>query len=534
MNNSLKDKKISSWAFKEAEKLLKKLDNKIPEKGYVLFETGYGPSGLPHLGTFGEVARTSSVIKAFKKLAPQIPVKLFAYSDDLDGLRKIPENIPNKEIIEKYIGFPLSKIPDPFCKFDSYADYMNNKLQEFLNDFGFEFEFHSAKDGYYSGKYNSILSEILAKTDEILSIMQPSLGEERRKTYHPFLPISKKTGKFCFNGVISHDIEKNTIKFINDLDEEEEISIFDGNCKLQWKVDWAMRWMALDVDYEMHGKDITPSSILSQRICKALNRKAPITYAYEFFTDELGQKISKSKGNGVSIDEWLRYGNRESLALFIYDNPHSAKKLFLRIIPKFIDDYINYSKKFYNHDQNSEVELLNNPIFYMPFEVRKISNNFKIDFNLIMNIVGISTTSNIIDKNLIFEYILKYQDNLSDDEKNLIYELIEKAFNFYSDFILPNKSYLKLNSDDISKLQHLNSSLKNFFLENNSRTEEEIQNYFYEIARQIGYDKSNMKEWFIFLYEAIFGNKNGPRFGSFIKILGYKKFCELLESKILP
>lgn len=532
--NSIKDLKINVWAFKEAQKLLKKINNKIPEKGYVLFETGYGPSGLPHLGTFGEVARTSSVIKAFKALAPHIPVKLFAYSDDLDGLRKVPDNIPNQEMIVKFIGFPLSKIPDPYGQFNSYSEYMNNKLKEFLNDFGFEFEFHSALDHYSSGEYNEILKKTLFHIEEILDVMLPTLGEERRATYNPFLPISRKTGKFSFDGVKSWDKDKGTICFINDLGEEEEISIYDGNCKLQWKIDWAMRWAALDVDYEMHGKDLTPTWAVSSKVCKILGKIPPQQYIYEFFTDEQGGKISKSKGNGVSIEDWLRYGTKESLALFIFDNPHSAKKLFLRLIPKFIDDYAILSKKFEDIlRKNDQQEMMNNPIFYMPFKSRKISDEFKIDFSLIMHIVSVCGAGHL-NKDLIFGYLKKFQPNISEDETSLISEIIDKAFNFYNDFILPEKKFLELDSEMKSRLKILHDSLEKFFEENpiESLEEEKIQNYFYEIARGIGFDKSNMRNWFLFLYESLFGSKNGPRFGSFIKILGPNKFLDLIKSKL--
>jgi lysyl-tRNA synthetase class 1 len=534
-HDNFKNLKITTWAFKEAQKLLKRLNFVPPEKGYVLFETGYGPSGLPHLGTFAEVARTCAVMKAFKILAPEIPIKLFVFSDDLDGIRKVPSNIPNQEMVSNYIGFPLSKIPDPYEEFDSYAEYMNNKLQEFLNEFGFEFEFKSASKCYFGGEFNEILKKTLDNIEAILDVMLPSLGDERRKTYNPFLPISKKTGRFCFDGVKSWNKEKATITFMNDLDEEEEISIYDGNCKLQWKVDWAGRWAGLEVDYEMHGKDLTPTSVLSSRICKILGKIPPQIYVYEFFTDECNQKISKSKGNGVSIEQWLHYGTKESLALFIFENPGSAKKLFLRLIPKFIDDHILLSKKFEEALQASNLEMqMNNPIFYMPFKSRKISLDFRLDFSLIMNVVSICCSDSKKNSDLIFGYLQKYQKNLNEDERDLVFELIDKAFNFYNDFILPEKKYLELDLNGRCKLQKLHDDLIQFFQENEIEEtgDEKIQNHFYEIARSLGYEKSNMKEWFLFLYESLFGEKKGPRFGSFIKILGVKKFLEIIAQKL--
>lgn len=522
--------KINAWPFKEAQKLLKRLNYKTPSKGYILFETGYGPSGMPHIGTFGEVARTVMVMKALNTIAPHIPLKLFAYSDDLDGLRKVPDNVPNPEKLKEYIGFPLSKIPDPFGKFESYAAYMNNKLKQFLDHFGFEYELHSASTHYNEGKYNEILKKTLQNTEKILQIMLPSLGEERQKNYHPFLPISQKTGQFCFDGVKSYNTEEGTICFINNLGEEENINIYNGNCKLQWKIDWAMRWAALGVDYEMHGKDLTPTAVLSAQICKILGSIPPQLYVYELFTDELGQKISKSKGNGVSIDEWLRYGTEESLALFMYDNPHSSKRLFLRNIPKYIDEYINHAKNFSQLDYTQQPELqFNNPVFYLPVQTRKISTNFKVDFGLITNLASVCNST---DPNILIEYVKKYQPNLTTDEEALVSELVNKALNFYQDFIAPNKKYLSTNENHKNQLQQLHTQLQDFFKINQYASEEEIQNQFYAIAKNIGYDKSNMKEWFLMLYQILFGQDHGPKFGSFIKIFGKDNFLELIKNQL--
>jgi lysyl-tRNA synthetase class 1 len=525
-------KKLIAWPFKEARRILEKINYKNPEKGYILFETGYGPSGLPHIGTFGEVTRTVMVINAIKTLAPEIKTRLFVYSDDLDGLKKVPENVLNPEIVREHIGKPLSAIPDPHGEAKSYAAYMNGKLNDFLHGFGFDYEFKSSTDYYKSGEYNNMMHLVAVHYNEILDVMRPTLQEERRVTYSPILPICPKTGRFVFDGVISCDPSNDTVTYKDENGEIQTLSILNGNCKLQWKADWAMRWAHHGVDYEMFGKDIQPSADLSSQICKILGKEPPMQFRYELFVDEKGQKISKSKGNGVSVDDWLKYGTLESLLLFMYEKPETCKKLYLGLIPKEVDSYIKYSQRFKegeNLTEEEELANLNNPIFHIPLKKRKISSNFKIDFNLIMNLASCCNPEN---SQILFGYINRHQNSLTNDEKNLVSELVEKALNFYNDFIKNNRAFPEMNDDSKNKLSVLKNSLEKFIKENPNPTEDEWQNCIYAIGHELSYDKTTMKSWFKFLYENLFGQESGPRFGSFITIYGIENFLKLIESRI--
>ncbi|MBQ3785285.1 MAG: lysine--tRNA ligase, partial [Alphaproteobacteria bacterium] len=339
---------INTWPFQEARKILAHIGNKTPAKGYVLFETGYGPSGLPHIGTFGEVARTSMVRWAFSKIS-DIPTRLIAFSDDMDGLRKVPSNIPNQENVAKYIGSPFTAVPDPFGKYDSFAAHNNAMLREFLDSYGFEYEFMSSTQMYKSGAFNDALIKVLENYDKIMQIMLPTLGEERRQTYSPIMPISPKSGRVLQVPVKVIDASAGIVAFDDEDGTYVEQSVLNGMAKLQWKADWAMRWLALDVDYEMCGADLTDSYKLSGQIVRVLGGRAPENLTYQLFVDEQGQKISKTKGNGISIEEWLKYANPESLALFMYNKPTTIKRLYFDVIPRSVDEYYqhlnNYDKQ---------------------------------------------------------------------------------------------------------------------------------------------------------------------------------------------
>jgi len=326
----------NAWPFKEAQKLLKSINHKTPKKGYVLFETGYGPSGLPHIGTFGEVARTIFIKNAFNIIS-KIPSKLIAFSDDMDGLRKVPDNVPNQKMLSMHMDMPLSKIPDPFEKYNSFAEHNNEKLKSFLDKFNFEYEFKSSTESYLNGDFDETLLKILNNYNEIMEIILPTLGKERRNSYSPFLPICEETNKVLQVPIRNINLDNGTIEYTNN-NKTIRTEVTSGKCKLQWKADWAMRWAALDVNYEMNGKDLTPSFDLSKNIVKKIGGKPPVNMVYELFLDQNGEKISKSKGNGLSIEEWLNYGTEESLALFMYQNPQRAKKLYFDVIPKNVDE----------------------------------------------------------------------------------------------------------------------------------------------------------------------------------------------------
>jgi lysyl-tRNA synthetase, class I len=292
-----------AWPFEEARKLLARFNGKTPEKGYALFETGYGPSGLPHIGTFGEVVRTTMVRNAFRAMC-DIPTRLFAFSDDMDGLRKVPDNIPNAELIRPHLGKPLTSVPDPFGTHESFGHHNNARLRAFLDSFGFEYEFQSATECYHSGRFDKTLLRVLDHYDAVINVILPTLGPERRATYSPFLPIDPGTGIVLQVPIVARDVKAGTVTYRDEATGKlVEVPVTGGHCKLQWKADWAMRWVALEVDYEMAGKDLIDSVKLSSQICRVLGGRPPEGFNYELFLDEKGEKISKSKGNGMTVDE---------------------------------------------------------------------------------------------------------------------------------------------------------------------------------------------------------------------------------------
>ena len=507
-----------SWPFEEAKKILKRLGD---NKKKVIFETGYGPSGLPHIGTFGEVARTSMVRFALNILSPDIESKIICFSDDMDGLRKIPDNIPNKELLENNLEKPLSSIPDPYGKFESYADHNNSLLRNFLDRFDFNYEFMSASDQYLSGNFNETLKDILNNYDSIQNIILPTLGEERKKTYSPFLPICKKTGKVLMAKVIEIDKKNSSIVYYDQLlNKEVETSILSGNCKLQWKVDWAMRWMALGVDYEMAGKDLIDSVNLSGKICRALNKKPPEGFNYELFLDEKGEKISKSKGNGITIDEWLRYASPESLSLYMYQKPKRAKKLSFDVIPKAVDEYQTFLSKY--NDQNNS-EKLNNPVYHIHNGSPLIFDT-PLTFSLILNLVNASQADN---KEILWGFIREYIGDISEDSETYIDRLLEYAIFYFNDFILPTKKYKIPNDAEVASLERLLSQLKTLESDSDAET---IQTVFYDIGKEENYE--NLREWFLVLYQILLGQDQGPRLGSFAKLYGLDKTCSLIENAI--
>ncbi|MGH6954874.1 MAG: lysine--tRNA ligase, partial [Alphaproteobacteria bacterium] len=335
----------NAWPIEEARKVLARMAARPPAKGYALFETGYGPSGLPHIGTFGEVARTTWVRRAFAELSDK-PTRLIAFSDDMDGLRKVPDNVPNQDRLREFLGMPLTKVPDPFGTHESFGAHNNARLRNFLDSFGFQYEFLSSTECYRSGRFDATLLKILAHYDRVMDIMLPTLGEERQQTYSPFLPVCVRTGRVLQVPVIARDVAKGTITYRDEDGFTAEVPVTGGRCKLQWKVDWAMRWMALEIDYEMSGKDLITSVEQSTKICRALSVAPPETLSYELFLDDKGQKISKSKGNGISVEQWLAYSSPESLSLFMYQKPKTAKRLDFDIIPKEVDDYAAFLDKY--------------------------------------------------------------------------------------------------------------------------------------------------------------------------------------------
>ena len=519
MINKINIENTNSWPFVEAKRILNDRRENIDKKNKIVLQTGYGPSGLPHIGTFGEVARTSMVVNALNHIT-DIPKEIITFSDDMDGLRKIPDNVPNQEILLKNLNKPLTQVPDPFRKFNSFGEHNNEMLKKFLDNFKFKYSFKSSTDLYKKGFFNDALTLILGKFDEIMEIILPTLGSERKKTYSPFLPICPITGKVLEIPV--KEINKKEKKIIFDNDKHDlEASILNGNCKLQWKVDWAMRWYALDVDFEMYGKDLIESAILSNRIIKLLGKTSPTGFAYELFLDDKGEKISKSKGNGITIDQWLSYASPESLSLFMYQNPKRAKKLYNEVVSKTVDDYFNFIEKSKKQDQS---QLLLNPVWHV-HNGNVPKEEIIMSFSMLLNLVE---TSNAETKDILWKFVKKYKPNI--DEKNfpIFDKMVGYAIKYFNDVIKQSKKYKIPKDPEKKALLQLVKILEGC---NENMTPEEIQTQIYTAGKENGY-KENLREWFKLIYEVVFGDENGPRMGFFISFFGLKETIKLLKEKL--
>ena len=518
MDKSLFEK-TTAWPFVEARKLLKERKSIFDKKGKITLQTGYGPSGLPHIGTFAEVARTSMIVNALNNLT-DLPKEIITFSDDMDGLRKIPDNVPNIEILKKNLGKPLTNIPDPFNKFSSFGEHNNEMLKSFLNKFKFNYSFKSSSELYKSGYFNETLKLILNKYHDIMNIILPTLGKERQKTYSPFLPICPDTGKVLEIPMIEISKEKNQIIFENNGKKLEK-SILNGNCKLQWKVDWAMRWYALDIDFEMYGKDLIESAILSNKILKVLGKKSPNGFAYELFLDEKGEKISKSKGNGITIEEWLKYASPESLSLYMYQNPQRAKKLYHEVVPKAVDEYLDCIEKY---ETQEGLKKISNPVWHVHNGIPP-SEKMIMSFSMLLNLVG---TSNASSKELLWKFVKKYKKNIKEKENPIFDQLINYAIKYFNDVVKLNKKFKKPNQEEKLALNNLAEKLRGC---NESMSPEAIQTIVYSAGKENGY-KENLRDWFKMIYEVIFGDENGPRLGFFISFFGVKETIDLIKNKI--
>ena len=511
--------KTSAWPFVEAKKMLRERKSFFEKKGKITLQTGYGPSGLPHIGTFAEVARTSMMVNALNKLS-DLPTEIITFSDDMDGLRKVPENVPKKELLKKNLHKPLTQVPDPFGKFASFGEHNNEMLKTFLDSFNFKYSFKSSTSLYKSGFFNSALQTILENYDQIMNIILPTLGKERQKTYSPFLPICPETGQVLEIPVKKIDKDKSKIIFDNGGRELEK-SIFDGNCKLQWKVDWAMRWYALDVDFEMYGKDLIESAILSTKIIKLIGKSNPSGFAYELFLDEKGEKISKSKGNGITIDQWLEYASPESLSLYMYQNPKRAKKLYKEIVPKAVDEYLDFIEKA---KTQNESQLLMNPVWHV-HNGQVPKEDTIMTFSMLLNLVE---TSNADNKELLWKFVKKYKTDISENDHPIFDKLVGYAIKYFNDIIKLQKEYKKPNSTEKLALQALVKTLDKC---NDQMTPEDIQTLIYSTGKENGYSE-NLRDWFKLIYEVVFGDENGPRMGFFISFFGVKETKDLILNKI--
>ena len=511
--------KTNAWPFVEAKKLLRERKTYIEKKGKIILQTGYGPSGLPHIGTFGEVARTSMLVNALNQIS-DLPKEIITFSDDMDGLRKIPDNIPDSEILKKNLHKPLTQVPDPFKKFKSFGEHNNEMLKIFLDKFNFKYTFKSSTQLYKSGFFNETLQLILKNYQDIMEIIMPTLGKERQKTYSPFLPICPDTGKVLEIPILEVIRDQSKIVFDNH-GKKLETSILDGNCKLQWKVDWAMRWHALEVDFEMYGKDLIESAILSTKIVNLLGKKNPSGFAYELFLDEKGEKISKSKGNGITIDQWLEYSSPESLSLFMYQNPKRAKKLYKEIVPKAVDEYLDCIEK--GRKQN-DLQLLMNPVWHV-HNGKIPDEEIIMSFSMLLNLVE---ASNADSKELLWKFVKKYKKDINENNYPIFDKLVGYAIIYFNDVIKKYKKYKKPNEKEKKALDSLVKTLDNC---NDEMSPEDIQTLIYSTGKENGYEK-NLRDWFKLIYEVIFGDENGPRMGFFISFFGVNETKQILKNKI--
>ena len=449
-----------------------------------------------------------------------IETDLITFSDDMDGLRKVPDNIPNDKVLHENLGRPLTSIPDPFNKFDSFGKHNNEMLKDFLNKFNFKFNFKSSTENYKNGKFNNSLIRVLEKYEEIMEIILPTLRSERKKTYCPFLPICPTTGRVLEIMLLEMDKKKGTVIFDNN-GKKLETKIIDGNCKLQWKVDWAMRWFTFDVDFEMYGKDLTESAILSNKICRTLGKKPPNGFAYEMFLDEKGEKISKSKGNGISIDQWLRYASPESLSLYMYQNPTRAKKLYAEVVPKAVDEYLSFIEAFPKQKPN---EQLLNPVWHV-HSGKPPKEKIVMTFSMLLNLVG---SSNAENKEILWKFIQRFHQDIKPENYPVLDKLTKYAINYFQDKVEPNKKYKVPSETEKNALLNL---VKKLELVTQDSKPEDIQTVVYSAGKENGYEKK-LREWFVLIYEVLFGSKDGPRMGFFISFFGINDTIKLINQKI--
>jgi lysyl-tRNA synthetase class 1 len=524
--------KSKAWPFEEARKLVARLE-KHP-KDVVVFETGYGPSGLPHIGTFGEVARTSMVRHAFRVLTGDtVKTRLVCFSDDMDGLRKVPDNVPNKEMVAAHLGRPLTRVPDPFSNdYPSFAHHNNARLRGFLDTFGFDYEFASATDYYTSGRFDTTLLAVLEHFDAVMKVMLPTLGEERRSTYSPFLPIHPKTGVVMQVAVEERNVAAGTIVWRDpETGERFETPVTGGAVKLQWKPDWGMRWAAIGVDYEMAGKDLIDSVKLSSKICRIIGGVPPEGFNYELFLDENGQKISKSKGNGLTIDEWLTYASPESLSLFMFREPKAAKKLYFDVIPRNVDEYYQFLDAY---DRQTPEQRLVNPVWHI-HTGEPPKKHMPASFSMLMNLVS---ASNAEDAGVLWGFIRRSSPELSPETAPELDRLVQYAIRYFHDFVKPGKVFRTPDAAEREALAALDAALAGLPEGADADT---VQNVVFDVGRAHFPDASKKGPdggpgvslgFFAGLYQILLGQEKGPRFGSFVSLYGIPETRALIEKAL--
>ena len=505
-----------AWPFKEAAALLKRIGGETPAKGYALFETGYGPSGLPHIGTFAEVARTTMVRHAFATLS-DIPTRLVTFSDDMDALRKVPDNIPERAMVEQHLGKSLTQIPDPFGTHESFGAHNNARLRAFLDDFGFDYTFKSASEAYRSGEFDGALMDALRHYDEIMRIILPTLGAERQATYSPFLPLCPKTGCVLQVPITARDEDAGTVSYVDEDGETMTVPVTGGHCKLQWKADWAMRWHALGVDYEMAGKDLISSVELSGKICRALGSKPPAGFIYELFLDENGEKISKSRGNGLTIEEWLTYGPRDSLSLYMYNAPRRAKRLHFDVIPRHVDDHLTHLAKY---PEKEPFERLESPAWHI-HTGQPPAPETGLSYGILLNLASVCNTE---DPAVLWGFITRYVPGASPETAPILDALVGHAITYYRDVVKPTKAYRAPLPEERAALDDLRAVLAALPADSSA---EEIQTEVYEVGKRHPFE--SLRGWFRALYEILLGQSQGPRVGSFIALYGLAETVALID-----
>ena len=538
--STLRDAAMNSkaWPFEEARRVLKRYEKAPPEKGFVLFETGYGPSGLPHIGTFGEVARTTMIKHAFEAIS-DLPTRLICFSDDLDGMRKVPTNVPNQEMLREHEQKPLTSVPDPFEEFESFGHHNNAMLRRFLDTFGFEYEFYSATEFYKSGQFDEVLKRAVERYDDIMKVMLKSLREERQQTYSIFLPIHPETGRVLYVPMKEVNAQDYTITFDDPDGREWTLPVTGGNVKLQWKPDFGARWAALDVDFEMYGKDHSTNTPIYDRICEILGGKKPEHFTYELFLDANGEKISKSKGNGLSIDEWLTYASTESLAYFMFLKPKTAKRLWWDVIPKMVDEYHQQLRAY--PDQTLEQQVAN-PVWHIhggnPPESKMV-----VPFSMLLNLASVAGAA---DKDGLWGFIKRYAPEASPETHPDLDQAAGFAVRYFNDFVKPDLAFRAPDAQERAALEDLAAALrsedaalaaiakKNEAMSNDEplpvadfHSDEFLQSVVFAIGKNNGFE--NLRDWFKALYETLLGQSQGPRFGGFIALYGVAETIALIE-----
>lgn len=517
--SDFRDAALSSkaWPFEEARAILKRYEKAPPEKGYVLFETGYGPSGLPHIGTFGEVLRTTMIRRAFEAIS-DIPTRLICFSDDLDGMRKVPGNVPNQDMLREHLQKPLTSVPDPFEEFDSFGDHNNAMLRRFLDTFGFEYEFYSATEFYRSGQFDTVLKRAAERYDDIMKVMLKSLREERQQTYSIFLPIHPETGRVLYVPMKEVNAQNHTITFDDEDGREWTLPVTGGNCKLQWKPDFGARWAALGVDFEMYGKDHSTNTPIYDAICEILGTPAPHHFTYELFLDETGQKISKSSGNGISIDEWLSYASTESLSYFMFGKPKTAKRLYFDVIPKAVDEYHQQLRAYSDQDW---AQKLSNPVHHIHNGTVPASD-MVVSFAMLLNLASVAGAE---DKETLWGFIRRYAPDASPETNPDMDQAAGFAVRYYNDFVKPEKTFRLPNDTERAALEDLVARLKVY---DGPIEDEALQTLVFAVGKDHGFEP--LRDWFRALYEVLMGASQGPRFGGFIALYGVNETIALIEA----